>query len=161
MHKNLEATLLFVDISKVFDSIHRGKIKQILLANSLPKETVSAIMILYKNTKVKVCSSDGDTDFFDIVVGLLQSDTLFPYLFIICLDYVLRTLIYLIKEDGFIVAKARSKRYSARTIMDADYSDDIAPLANTPAQAECLLHSLERVAGGIDLHVNADGFHVL
>ena len=36
--------------------------------------------------------------------------------------------------------------------MDANYADDIALLANTPAQAE----SLERAAGGIGLHVNAD-----
>ena len=41
-------------------------------------------------------------------------------------------------------------------IMDPDYTDDIAFLANTPAQAESLLHSLERAAGGIGLHVNAD-----
>ena len=43
-------------------------------------------MMLYKNTKVKVCSPDGDTDYFDIVAGVLQGDTLAPYLFIICLD---------------------------------------------------------------------------
>ena len=36
--------------------------------------------------------------------------------------------------------------------MDADYTDDIALLANTPAQAETLLHSLERVAACIGLH---------
>ena len=29
---------------------------------------------------------DGDTDFFDIVAGVLQVDKLAPYLFIICLD---------------------------------------------------------------------------
>ena len=29
-------------------------------------------------------------------------------------------------------------------------------LANTPAQAETLLHSLEQTAAGIGLHVNAD-----
>ena len=38
---------------------------------SLSQETVAAIMILYKNTKVKDYSLDGDTDFFDIVVGIL------------------------------------------------------------------------------------------
>ena len=38
----------------------------------------------------------------------------------------------------------------------SDYADNIALLANTPAQAETLLHSLERVAANIDLHVNAD-----
>ena len=36
-----------------------------------------------------VGSPDGDTEYFDIVAGVLQGDTLPPYLFIICLDYVL------------------------------------------------------------------------
>ena len=39
---------------------------------------------------------------------------------------------------------------------DADYADDLALLANTPNQAETLLHSLERAAAGIGLHVNAN-----
>ena len=51
---------------------------------------MAAITILYRNTKVKVRSPDGDTEYFDIVAGVLQGDTLAPYLFIICLDYVLR-----------------------------------------------------------------------
>ena len=86
--KNLQATLIFVDFTKAFDSIHRGKMEQILLAYGIPKETVAAITILYRNTKVKVQSPDGDTEYFDIVAGVLQGDTLALYLFIICLDYV-------------------------------------------------------------------------
>ena len=58
--KNLETKFLFVDFSKAFNSIHRGKIEQILLAYGLLKETVEAIIVLYKNTKVKVHSLDGD-----------------------------------------------------------------------------------------------------
>ena len=46
-------------------------------------------------------------------------------------------------------------RYPAKTITDADYADDIALLASTTNQAERLLHSLERAAVGIGLHVNA------
>ena len=49
----------------------------------------------------------------------------------------------------------RSRRYSTKTITDADYSDDMALLANAPAQAKTLLHSLERAAEGISLPVNA------
>ena len=63
-----------------------------------PKETVTAITMLYKNTKVKVRSQSGDTNFFDTVAGVLQRDTLAPYLFIIYLDYVLPTSIDLMKE---------------------------------------------------------------
>ena len=52
--------------------------KQIQQAYGLPKETVTAIMMFYKNTIVVVHSPDGDTDFFNIVTGL-----------IICQDYIL------------------------------------------------------------------------
>ena len=72
-----------------------------------------------------------------------------------CLDYVLRTSIDKIKENGFELTKKRSRRYPTTTITDADYADDIAMLANTPDQAETLLHSLERVAASIGLYVNA------
>ena len=50
-------------------------------------------MMLYRNTKVQVCSQGGDTDYFDIVAGVLQEDTLDLYLIIICHDYVLRASI--------------------------------------------------------------------
>ena len=77
-----------------------------------------------------------------------------PYLFIICLDYVLRILIDKIRENCFELIKKRSRRYPAKTITDAYYADDIAILANKPNKAETLLHSLERAAAGIVLHVN-------
>ena len=60
------------------------------------------------------------------------------------------------KDNGFKLTKERSRRYPTQTITDGDYADDIALLANTPTLAETLLHSLERAAAGIDLHVNAD-----
>ena len=88
-----------------------------------------------------------------IVTGVLQGDTLAPYLLIICLDYVLRASIDKIRENGFKLTKKRSRRHPAKTI--TDYADNIAILANTPNQAETLLHSLERAAAGIGLHVNA------
>ena len=122
--KNLEATILFVDLYKAFDFIY-------------------IIMMLYKNTKVKVLSLDGDTDYFDIVAGVLQGDTLAPYLFIIWLDYMLRTSIDIMKENGFKLAKERSRRCPTQTITDTDYANDIVLLANTSAQAETLLCSLE------------------
>ena len=68
---------------------------------------------------------------------------------------MLRISIDKIKENGFVLRKKRSRRYPAKTITDAEYADDIAILANTSAQAETLLHTLEWAAAGIGLHVNA------
>ena len=68
---------------------------------------------------------------------------------------MLRTSIDKIKENGFELTKKRSRRYPAKIITDTDYADDIAILANTPAQAEKLLNILERAATVISLHDNA------
>ena len=68
---------------------------------------------------------------------------------------MLRTSIDKIRENGFELTKKRSRRYLGKTITEADYADDIAILANTPNKAKTLLHSLERAAASIGLHVNA------
>ena len=129
--------------------------EQILLEYGQPKVTVAAITSIYRNTKVKVRSPDRDTEYFNIVAGVLQGDTLAQYFFIICLDYALRTSIDKIRQNRFELTKKRSRTYPAKMITDADDADDIAILANTPNQAEKLLHSLERAAVGIGLYVNA------
>ena len=72
------------------------------------------------------------------------------------LDYVLKMSIDKMKDNGFKLTKEKSRRYPSQTIMDMDYADDIALLANTPAQAKTLLHSLEWAAAGVGLYVNAD-----
>ena len=64
-------------------------------------------------------------------------------------------LIDLIKENRFTLKKA-SRWYSAETITGADYADDLVLLANTPIQAESLLHSLEQAAGVIGLYMNTN-----
>ena len=46
--------------------------KQILLGYGQPQKIVTVKMILYKYAKAMVRSPDGDTDFFKIVIGVLQ-----------------------------------------------------------------------------------------
>ena len=129
--------------------------EKILLAYGIPKETVAAIMILYKNTKALVRSPDGDTEFFEILAGVLQGDTLAPFLFVICLDYVLKNSVDQHREYGLTLSPARSRRHSAKKITDADYADDIALLSDNNVNAQKLLHLLEETAAIIGLHTNA------
>ncbi len=51
---------------------------------------MEAISSIYRNHKAKVVSPDGETELFSIVEGVLQGDTLAPFLFAIVLDYALR-----------------------------------------------------------------------
>ena len=60
--------------------------EQMKLVYGFLEEIISAIMMLYKNTKAMIGSPNGDTYFFYIVARLLQEDTLAPYPFKLYLD---------------------------------------------------------------------------
>ena len=131
--------------------------KIVLIKYGLPSETVNAIMILYKNTRSMVRSPDGDTPFFEITTSVLQGYTLAPFLFIICLDYILKNSLDCNKELGFTISKRKSSRYPAVSITDADYADDIALSTNDLSEANTLLGLLliEEKANEIGLKINS------
>ena len=133
--KNLPAIITFVDFRRAFDSIHRGKLMEILRAYGVPVEIVDAVNMMYTNTTTQVLSPGGDTEFFDILSGVLQGDTLAPYLFIVALDYAMRQAIGNESNPGFTLDRSRSRRHPAKVICDTDFADDIALLSNTLEQA--------------------------
>ena len=55
-----------------------------------------------------------------------------------------------------MVSHHKMQMTSIETFKDIDSADYPALLTNTPVQAECLLHSLEQAARGIDLYMNLD-----
>ena len=151
---NLPAVLTFVDFSKAFDSIHRGKLMDIMEAYGILPQIIKAVNTLYNETEAQVLSPDGDTDFFQIQAGVLQGDTLAPILFILSLDYVMRNATTNPQETGFTLNPRRSSRHPAATITDADFADDIALLSDTIEKAQLLLLRVEIAAESIGLHVN-------
>ena len=129
----LHATILFVDFTKAFDSIHRGKIEQILLAYGIPKETVAAITILYRNTKVKVSSPDGDTDYFDICSRSTARGHTSPIpLYHLCRTTCLEHRLIKSKKTASSWQRKEAEGTLQKQLPIADYADDIAILANTP-----------------------------
>ena len=114
--------------------------KQIFLAYGLHKETAAAIVMLYKNTKVKVQSPDEDAHFFDIVTGVLPKP---------------RTLNvdrfnerkWLYTGKGKKQTIPRTNDYGRRLRLWHSSSGKYTP------QAHILLHSLEKAADAKGLHV--------
>ena len=154
---NRKAIILYVDFRKAFDSIHRGKMFKILKAYGIPPRLLNAIITMYKNTKARIVSPDGETEFFEILTGVLQGDTLAPYLFAIVLDYVMRQ-VYDGREAelGFCLHRQRSRRYPAITVTDLDFADDLALVTEEIHQAQEILHQLEIKAKNVGLICNAD-----
>ena len=65
---------------------------QILKAYGIPTQLVDAVGKTYEETPL-MSFHDCETEFFKITTGLLQGDTIAPYLFTIVLDYALREAI--------------------------------------------------------------------
>ena len=115
----------------------------------IPQETVNAIKVLYTDTKARVLTSDGETDTFDIVSGILQGDTLAPFLFIIVPDYVQRISLDAGYEKGLLIHPRRSKHHPSVHVIDLDFADDLAITSDTVQNAEEFLHAVEEAAAHV------------
>ena len=161
--KTLPAIITFVDYRTAFDSIHREKLMETLRACGVPVEIVDAFNMIYTNTTAQVLlpppanlspSPDGDTEFFEILAGVLQGDILAPYLFIIVLDHAMRQAVGIESNLGFTLDRSRSRRHPAKVICGTDFADDIALLSNALEQAQLLLSRFETSAKHVGLHIN-------
>ena len=153
---NLTAVLCFVDFRKAFDSIHRGVMIKILRAYGVPPNLLKAIETLYRDTSARVVTSDGESEEFRIHAGVLQGDTLAPFLFIVALDYALRKAIAGREEElGFTLTRRRSRRQPAVVLTDLDYADDICLVSKEAEQAQELLTRVETECAKVGLRLNA------
>ena len=153
---HLPAIITFIDFKKAFDSIHRGKMMKILKAYGIPPNLLRAIEKMYTNTKAKIVTPDGETELFDITAGVLQGDTLAPFLFIIVLDYALRRAMGDGKEEdlGFTLSPRKSRRHPKEVMADLDFADDISLLSDAIEEAQELLSRVEKECKNVGLGLN-------
>ena len=128
---------------------------EILKAYGIHENIMNVIMITYKESKSIVRSDDGDTEFINITGIVLQGDTLVPFLFIICLDYVLKMSLDRDNVLGFTLSEKKSKRYPAIKMTDVDYAEDLAIVTDKTSEATILLHKIENTAKEIGLNIDA------
>ena len=141
---NLPDVLTFIDFKETFDSTHKGNMAKILRSYGISDKLINAVHGSYSNTRAKIYSPYGLSEEFYIVAGVLQWDTLSPYLFIIVLDYALRIAINGRAEElGFSIVPCKSWRLYPNVLTYLDFADDIALLSNTVSQARELLLMVE------------------
>ena len=126
---------------------------QILEAYGIPPDVVAAIRVMYENTSAVVITPEGETEQFPIDTGVLQGDSLAPFLFIVCLDYALHSAIT--DSDGLTLKCCHSSHHPAVVLPDLDYADDIALLENSIKSAQDLLIHVEKACQDVGLFLNA------
>jgi hypothetical protein len=98
------------------------------------------------------------TDEFDVTTGVLQGDTLAPFLFIIVMDYVLKRAQAQhntnCNSGGFVTKRSSGRRHPEKTIFDLDFADDIALLEGAFGRAQSQLNTLAENARVVGLEIN-------
>ena len=154
--KKLPLVAIFVDFKKAFDPINREMLFEIMLLYGIPKEIVAAARKLYDNSKAVVQVNGKTSEPFNVTTGVLQGDTLAPFLFVMVIDYVMSKS----EEDfGFIYemgSTRESSRHQQKKINDLDFADDIALLENSIQLANKQLEKLAEEARKVGLEINVE-----
>ena len=127
---------------------------KILLPYGIPKKIVDLISMLYTNTRAQVITWDGMTELFEILAGVLQDDTLAPYLFIIVVDYCMRPALDKHPDISFTVTPVRGRRVKTKKVSDTEFADNIALMTDTVKDAEDLMREVETVSMSVGLRLN-------
>ena len=101
---------------------------------------LDGIKLCYQNLKAKAISPDDDKDILKIYAGVMQGNTLAPFLFVTVLGYALRNVITSFEEElGLTINKRQSRRVGAESLCELDFADDIVKMSNAVKQAKELL----------------------
>ena len=104
---------------------------KILRAYGIPPNLLIAIGSLTQAPR-QVVTPDGTTDEFELLAGVLQGDTLAPFLLIIVLDYALKKATDNHEELGFTVNPRRFRWTRTEKISDLNFADNIALTCQQP-----------------------------
>jgi len=157
--KNAKLVSVFIDFTKAFDSVDWNYIENILYSYDVPAEIINAIMSLYYGAKAAVKLDGSISEFFDLGVGVLQGDTLAPYLFVIVIDWVMRNAIP--DESIGVLIKPRHGTHSrtispAKYLTDLIFADDINLISTDHKNMQKMLLSVEKWALKVGLKINYD-----
>jgi hypothetical protein len=145
--------ITFIDFSKAFDSVSRQYLHDTLIELEIPPYLITAIFSLYRGSTSQVMTPHGLTDKIPVNRGVLQGDTLAPYLFVLILDRVLRRALD-DKSWGYCVRERRSSRSVDEYVTDLTFADDTAVLSTSFEDAQTQLNSiaLEGIRAGLAIN---------
>ena len=81
---------IFIDLEKAYDRVPRQEMWDCLRMKDVEEKYIRIIQDMYKDSKTLVRCAAGDTDEFEVTVGLHQGSALSPFLFALIMDCMTR-----------------------------------------------------------------------
>ena len=87
--KKKEVHAIYIDISKVFDSIQHWYIEEVLKYYKINPKLIAAIMNLLENRRARLKINSQVTEWFKVTQGTPQGDPISPLLFLMCINPII------------------------------------------------------------------------
>jgi hypothetical protein len=89
--KQLE--ICFIDFKKAFDSVHRESLWKIVELYGIPTAFIEIFKNIYEGSSCCIKTQEGKTEYFDIETGVRQGCILSSFLFLIAIDFIMKTAV--------------------------------------------------------------------
>ncbi|VDO99811.1 unnamed protein product [Schistosoma margrebowiei] len=134
----------FIDYEKAFDSVNRRTLRKLLRHYGVPEKIVNIIRNSYDGLQCKVVHGGQLTDAFQVRTGVRQGCLLSPFLFLLVVDWILKTST---SEGKHVI------QWTARNQLDdLDFADDLALLSCTQEQMQMKTASVAAVCTSVGLN---------
>ena len=136
----------FIDFKKAFDSVHRESLWKILRAYDIPHKIVTIIRTFYEQFECSVIVGNTLRESFPVKSGVRQGCILSPILFLVVIDWVMRTT----TSD-----RPRGIQWTLFSHLKAlDFADDLAVISATHSHLQEKSNRLSNFAKQTGLHIN-------
>lgn len=143
----------FIDFEKAFDSVDRESLWKLMAHYGIPPKLISIIKNLYQGMRCQVLHQGYAQDPFDVLTGVKQGCLLSPFLFLLCMDWIMKQTTHN-KKTGIQWSLTEQ-------LEDLDFADDIALLSHNHQQMQDKSQLLETTAAGLGLKINGSKTKVM
>ncbi|VDP46899.1 unnamed protein product [Schistosoma margrebowiei] len=143
----------FIDYEKAFDSVDRKTLWKLLPHYGVPKKIVNIIRNSDDGLQCKVVHGGQLTDAFQVRTGVRQGCLLSPFLFLLVVDWIIKTS----TSEG-----KHGIQWTARNQLDdLHFADDLAILSHTNEQMQMKTASVAAVSASVGLSIHKGKTKVL
>ncbi|CAH8650448.1 unnamed protein product [Schistosoma curassoni] len=143
----------FIDYEKAFDSVDRRTLWKLLRHYGVPEKIVNIIRNSYDGLQCKVVHGGQLTDAFQVRTGVRQGCLLSPFLFLLVVDWIMKTS----TSEG----KHGIQWTAQNQLDDLDFADDLALLSRTHEQMQMKTASVAAVSASVGLSIHKGKTKVL
>ncbi|VDP44758.1 unnamed protein product, partial [Schistosoma margrebowiei] len=138
---NTSLNINFIDYQKAFDSVDRTTLCKLLRHYGVPPKIVNIIQNSYDGLHCKIVHGGQVTKSFGMKTGVRQSYLLSPFLFLLAIDWIMKT--------STCEGKRGIQWTSRMQLDDLDFADDLALLSQTQQQMQQKTTSVAEASAAI------------